>query len=501
MDWLTTNLPAFWSVFPFLIFIAILLWGKISLLKASGIALAIFAVLAIFYWGIYPVLLLVSLGKGFFIALDIFIIILGAIFFLNLLEELGVIENISYYLEHFSGDYRLQIILLAWLFEAFIEGTAGFGTPVAIVAPLLVGLGLSPIRALVVALMGNSAAVVFGAAGTPIRVGFAGLNIAGVPLISALINCSGFIIPVFMLWVITAGRAERKKEFLDGLPFAIWAGIAFVLPSVLIVFLGQEFPSIIGSLIGLVLVLITTKLGFFVPKDRLSLKGREKLVRSMSATRAFLPYGLLVILLILGKIFLGNLSVNISLGFSHLFNLFNPGFAFILAGLLVALIWRSKKKTIVSLSAKAFMGALSPFLVIASMSVLVQLMINSGQNSSGLPAAITLVAKVFETSFLPFFAPFIGAFGSFITGSATISNIMFGNFFNTAAIFLGIKVPVILSLAVVGAAAGNMIALSDMLAGQAVLGLKNQERQILKKVFVPCFLFLLIVGVIGLFLR
>jgi lactate permease len=500
MNLIVSNLPAILSIFPFLVFIIILLKGKTSLLKASVITLAIFTIFAIFYWKILPTLLLISFGKGFFVAFDIFIIILGAIFFLSLLEKIGVIKNISYYLEHFSLDYRLQIILLAWLFEAFIEGTAGFGTPVAIVAPLLVGIGLSPIRALVIALLGNSAAVVFGAVGTPIRVGFAGLNTTTVPLISAIINCSGFIIPVFMLWIITKGRVNRKKEFLSGLPFAIWAGIAFVIPSVFAVALGQEFPTIIGSIIGVILILITTKFGLFVPKEQISLNDRVKLRSSMSATQAFLPYGILILFLILGKIFLGNKGIDIPFGFTHSFNLFNPGFAFILASIVVALIWKSKKEIVIPLMSKSFTGAINPFLVIVSTSVLVQLMINSGQNHSGFPAAITLIAKVFETSFLPFFTPFIGAFGSFITGSATVSNIMFGNFFNTASIFLGYNVSLILSLAVVGASAGNMIALSDMLAAQAVLGVKNQERQILKGVFIPCVSFLIIVGIIGMFL-
>lgn len=494
------NLPVFLAVFPFLVFVVVLLWGKVSLLKASAVTLALFAVLSVFYWEILPSLFFISLGKGFFIALDIFIIILGAIFFLSLLERLSVIKNISYYLEHFSSDYRLQIILLAWLFEAFIEGTAGFGTPVAIVAPLLVGLGLTPIKALIVALMGNSSAVVFGAAGTPIKVGFAGLETASLPLISALINCIGFIVPVFMLWVITAGRKNRWGEFRGGLPFAIWSGIAFVVPSVFCVFLGQEFPSIVGSLIGIILVYASTKMGFFVPKEQITLMGVEKLNKTMSATKAFLPYGLLVIALILGKIFLSGYNINISLGFSHLFNLFNPGFAFILTGILVALIWRSNIKEVAATATQAFRGAVAPSIVIVLMSILVQLMTNSGQNSSGLPSAIALLAKIFETNWLPFFAPFLSAFGSFVTGSATISNIMFGNFLNTAASSLGLGTSIILSLAVVGGATGNMIALADMLAGQAVLGLKNKEREVLKGVIVPCLILLALSGVIGLIL-
>ncbi|MFA5098721.1 MAG: L-lactate permease [Candidatus Paceibacterota bacterium] len=493
------NLPVLLSIIPFLVFIILLLWVKTSLLRASVITVALFTFLAIFYWQILPVSLLSSYIKGFFVAFDIFIIIFGAIFFLGILKDLNVIKNISYYLEHFSKDYRVQIIILAWFFENFIEGTAGFGTPVAVVAPLLVGLGLPVIKALVVALLGNSASVVFGAAGAPIRIGFAGLDISSVPYISSLINCVGFIVPVFMLWIITSGRVNEKKEFFGGLGFAIWSGIAFVAPSVLVAaFMGQEFPSIIGSIIGLLLVMFSTKLNIFKPKDVLSLRGEEKIEKTMPAFKAFLPYGLLIVFLILGKIFLGNSSVNISLIINHVFNLFNPGFAFIIAGLITAFIWRRKKEILSFSMANALKGAVGPFLVIVSMSAFVQLMINSSQNYSGLPAAITLVAKAFETSWLPFFAPFIGAFGAFITGSATVSNIMFGNFFSVAGQALGFSVAVILSLGVVGGSAGNMIALADMLSGEAVVGVKNKEREILKGVFIPCMVYLLLVGIIGM---
>ncbi len=498
MDFITTHFPTILSVLPLLVFIILLLVKRTSLLTASSVTLGIYTLLVIFYWKILPHLLWASFGKGIFIAFDIFIIIFGAIFFLTLLEKLGNIKNISYYLEHFSRDYRLQIILLAWLFSAFLEGTAGFGTSVAVVAPLLVGLGLTPIRALVVSLIGNSVPGVFGAVGTPIKVGFAGLDTAMIPLMSALINCAGFIIPVFMLWAITKGRENRKKEFLEALPFAIWTGIAFVVPSVFSVFLGQEFPSIVGAVVGIIIVYITTKLGLFVPSQHISLQNKEELRRTMHPLHAFLPYILLIVFLILGKIFIGNMGINIDLGFPYKFNLFNPGFVFILVGLLVALIMKSKKEDNVPLISNALKSSFGPFIVISSTSAFVQLMINSGTNTTGISSSITYLAKIFESNFLPFFTPFISAFGSFITGSVTVSNIMFGNFFNTAGAELGYNTAVILSLAVVGAAAGNMIALADMLAAQAVLGVKNQEHKILKGVLIPCITFLIIVGIIGM---
>lgn len=494
------NLSIFLAVFPFLVFIYLLLFKKITLLKASAITGILYTLLAVIYWKILPNYLYISYGKGFFTAFDIFIIIFGAIFFLEILKDLKIINNISYYLKSFSSDYRIQIILIAWLFEGLIEGTAGFGTPAAIAVPLLVGLGLSPIKALVVGLIGNSTPGVFGAAGTPIRVGFAGLNVSSVPFFASLLNMVGIIVPIFMLWVITAGRENRKKEFKEALPFAIWSGVAFVVPSFLIVSLGQEFPSILGSVIGFILIAITTKLGIFVPKNILTLKENEKEEKTMSAFKSFLPYGFLIVLLVLGKFLIGKMGFTFFIGFKHFFSLYNPGFIFIITGLLVIFIYKSRKKIFFDLSVKAFKGGISPFLVIIFMSSVVQIMINSGQNISGIPSAINLISKVFETKLIPFFAPLIGAFGGFITGSVTISNIMFGNLFNLTALNLGLNSAIILSLGVVGGAAGNMIALADILTAEAVVGLKNSERQVLRGVIIPCLTYVVIVGILGLLL-
>jgi len=272
-----------------------------------------------------------SYGKGFFVALDIFIIIFGAVFFLEILKDLKIIKNISYYLGGLSKDYRVQIIIIAWLFESFIEGTAGFGTPAAIAVPVLIGLGLPPIKALVVGLLGNSVPGVFGAAGTPIKIGFAGLNVAAVPLTAALLNLVGFIIPIFMLWIITEGRVNRKKEFFDALPFAIFTGLIFVIPSVLFVSLGQEFPSILGSITALLIIVFSVKVGFLIPKETISLVEDTKESSSLSAFKSFLPYIILVSLLILGKIFIGKMGIPNFLGSTYTFKLFNPCFVFIIS--------------------------------------------------------------------------------------------------------------------------------------------------------------------------
>jgi len=431
--------------------------------------------------------------------LDIFIIIFGAIFFLEILRHQKIIDNISYYLESFSKDYRIQIILLAWFLENFLEGTAGFGTPSTVVAPLLIGLGLSPFKAVVIALLGNSASVVFGGAGTPIRVGMAGLETSAVPWLAAAINCIGLIVPIMMLNVMTTGAKNKREQFWPALPFAIWSGIAFVLPSLFIaLWLGPEFPSILGSIIGLILIIITTRLGIFMPKQTHSLSAKKIPIHNLSWFKTILPYVLLILFLVAGKIWLSGVNILIPLGINHNFNLFNPGFAFILAGL-VTLFREKNQKEIIGNSIKiAIKGAIEPFLVIAVMSAIVQIMINSGNNLSGWPSSIALIAKIFENSLLPLLAPIAGAFGSFITGSATIANIMFGKLLSDTAQLLNINTAKILALTLVGGAAGNMVALADMLAAEAVAGLRHQERSLLQNLIGPCLIYVFLAGLVGL---
>lgn len=493
------NLLFILSITPLIFFLLLLFWKKTTLLKSSAFTLILTTALTFFYWKIIPALLLTSFAKGAFVALDIFLIILGAIFFLEILKDLKVIDNVSYYLESFSKDYRVQVIILAWFFENFLEGTAGFGTASVIVVPLLIGLGLPPIRAVIISLLGNSTSVIFGAAGTPIRVGFAGLDYPSIPQLSAWINCIGFIVPIFMLLAIVADKEDKKKQFWEALPFAVWAGIAFVVPSALTVFLGQEFPSILGSVIGLLLVLLTSKLGIFTPKNIRSAHEMSKPRQTLSYFKAFFPYFLLIVFLILEKVFLGSANLLIPLGINHKFGLFNPGFSFLIAGLVTVLFWGSSKhRTPLQAIKTAISKSIGPFLVIAFISIVVQLMINSGQNLSGLSSSIALIAQQFETALLPFWTPFIGAFGSFITGSATISNIMFGNFLDIASKATGMDTAKILALALVGGAAGNMTALADILAVETVVGLKNQERAILRGVIIPCLIYLVIAGIVGL---
>lgn len=453
---------------------------------------------AIFYWKIQTPFLIASVGKGFLVALDILFIIFGAIFFLEILKNLKIIENIGFYLESISKDLRVQVILLAWFFGNFIEGTAGFGTPATVVVPLLMGLGIAPLNAVVLSLFGNSASGVFGAAGAPIKIGFGELAGSSLTFKASLYNLVGVLVPVFMLWFLVKDKGNAKKKFFDSLPFALWSGFAFSLSSVLFSFLGPEFPSILGSVLGLIIILLTIKSGLLLPKTDSDFISVSKSSSNLSFKKVIFPYVILILLLVFGKLILGSLGVPIPILVKHTFAFFNPGFALFLAGLIVTIIYKVPMEIFWKSIKIGFKKSIEPLLVIAFMSGMVQIMVNSSQNVSGMMSMINYLSMGMKNAFLPLLSPIVGTFGSFLTGSVTVSNVMFGNLLAEVAKELSFNTDSILALALVGGAAGNMIALADVLVTETVAGIKHKEKEVIKKVIIPCLIYVLIVGMVGM---
>lgn len=484
---------------PFGVFFGLMLVKRLSLVKVSAMTLLLVVVMAAVFWQVEWEMLGVAGFRGVLVALDIFLIIIGAIFFLEVLKKNRVIDGLVYHLGSVSKDYRVQVIMLAWMVENFFEGIAGFGVPAALVTPLLVGLGLSPLKAVVLGLLGNSTAGAFGASGTPTRVGFGALSNAMVIEKAAMFNMVGMIVPVFMLWILVSESKERGREFREAWPFALWSGVIFVVPAYLFSFLGQEFPSILGSMVGMLILFLSTKTGFLVPDKERWIKQVEYKQVGLGLVKVLVPYLLVVAWLVGAKAWLGGVKIEVPGSNGYGFSVYNPGWLFLVSGVMV-MGWMGGREKGFGFLKTAFKGAWSPFVVIALMSVMVQVMTNSGDNVSGWPSMIEMIAGTFRTQWLPLLTPFIGALGSFITGSVTISSLLFGNFWQMASVNLGIKAEIILALGLVGAAAGNMVALADVLAAEAVVGLKNMEREVVKGVLIPCLVYLLLVGMWGMIL-
>ena len=168
---MNSGLLAFLSILPIASVAVFLVWLRWPAARAMPIAYLVCALLALFVWQVPPAVIAAASVNGLVVAASLIFIIFGAIALLNSLQESGGLYAIRNGFTDISADRRVQVIIIAWLFGAFIEGAAGFGTPAAVAVPLLVGLGFPALAAVMSGMIIQSTPVSFGAAGTPILVG------------------------------------------------------------------------------------------------------------------------------------------------------------------------------------------------------------------------------------------------------------------------------------------------------------------------------------------
>ena len=291
-------LQAFLAFTPILVAAILLVGFRLPAKWAMPVVYVIAVVLALFAWHVAPAHIAASTIEGLFITFNILFIIFGAILLLNTLKYSGGVKAIRDGFTSISTDRRVQVVIIAWLFGAFIEGAAGFGTPAAVVGPLLVALGFPAMCAVMIGMMVQSTPVTFGAVGTPILVGVTGglenpeltarlaevgwsfdAMIQQIATSAALFHgITGTLMPLLMVMMMTRFYGERKswREGLKIVPFALFGGLAFTVPYTLTgAFLGPEFPSLLGSLIGLAIVTFAAQRGFLLPEESWDFGPRE----------------------------------------------------------------------------------------------------------------------------------------------------------------------------------------------------------------------------------
>ena len=510
------------------------------------------AAVGLFAWDMTLNRVLASTLQGLLITLGLLWIIFGAILLLNTLKHSGGITAIRAGFTTISPDRRIQAIIIAWLFGCFIEGASGFGTPAAIAAPLLVAIGFPAMAAVLMGMLVQSTPVSFGAVGTPIIVGLnTGLDTAtiGAQLVEqgtswaqflqlitsevAIIHATvGVIMPTIMAMMLTRffGQEKSWRAGLEVLPFAIFAGLAFVVPYVFTgVFLGPEFPSLLGGLIGLAIVTSAARFGFLVPKKTwdfapadkwpsewlgtVEMKLDELTAKPMSALRAWLPYVLVGALLVVSSVFpeVGNALKAVVVNFPDLLGetgisanfqpLYLPGGILVAVVLATFFLHGMKARDLGKAVKESSSVLLSAGFVLLFTVPMVRILINSGVNGAELSSMPILMARWVADSvggIYPLLAPSIGALGAFIAGSNTVSNMMFSQFQFGVASSLGISSALIVAVQAVGAAAGNMVAIHNVVAASATVGLLGREGSTLRKTIWPTLYYVLFTGVIAM---
>jgi lactate permease len=548
------GVQALLAVSPIVVAAVLLVGLRWPARRAMPVVYIVVVVLALLVWRVPAIHVAASTIQGLVITFDILFIIFGAILLLDTLKYSGAITAIRSTFTGISPDRRVQAIIIAWLFGGFIEGASGFGTPAAIVGPLLVALGFPAMAAVVAGMVAQSMPSSFGAVGTPILVGVAGglespelaarLSAAGLSFAeyqqlittfaSLVQGIVGTAVPLLIVVMITRFFGG-KRSWAEGLaiwPFALFAGLAFTVPYTLTgVLLGPEFPSLLGALVGLVVVVTAARRGFLMPKEPWDFPTQaewepewssETAPRHdqaddkppMSVWLAWLPYGLLALLLVITR--LPQLPVGawlrdgLTLTWNNIFGtgieastapLYLPGAVLIVVVLMTFLLHRMRAgelRSAFSDSAGVLLGAAAALIFAVPM---VRVYINSDVNELGLPSMPLTMAEWAAANVggvYPLFAPLVGAFGSFIAGSTTVSNLMFSLFQFGIAERLQVSGALLLALQVVGGAAGNMIAIHNVVAACATVGLLGQEGAVLRKTVLPTAYYVVVAGMLGL---
>ena len=535
------------------LFLVVLRWPAsrampLSWLAAAGLAWAV--------WDISGIRIAAASINGLVVAATLLYIIFGAILLLHTLQESGALAVIRRGFVGITPDRRIQVLVIAWLFGAFIEGSAGFGTPAAVAVPLLVGLGFPPLAAVVAGMLIQSTPVSFGSAGTPILVGVstglsgseavtayaASLGLAewtefmafiGVR-VAVLHTVAGTLVPLIVVATMTRffGANRSFREGLAVWRFALFAALAMTVPYMLTAWLlGPEFPALFGGLVGLGIVVTAARRGLFVPPpekhfefparsaweadwtgDKSESGTEPPAGRTIGAVSAWAPYGVVAGLLLLTRLpslpfrdFLAGVVVRwpdiFGSGISaSAAPLFLPGTVFVAASLFAVVAHRMDRgQTTRAVTASLRSTALASVALVFTVPM-VQVFLNTGGGAAGLasmPIALAEGAAQVAGSAWPFFAPFIGGLGAFVAGSNTVSNMMFSLFQFGVGERLAVDPGWVVALQAVGGAAGNMICVHNVVAASAVVGLVGREGAVIRRTLVPFVYYALLPGALG----
>jgi len=582
--------------------------GAVELLAAAAPLIVVAALLVGLLWPatrVMPVAWLVALAVGFFVwgndptwlaaasvngaitAITILYIVFGALVLLYTLMQAGALERINRGFAAVSEDRRVQIVMLAFFMATFIEGAAGFGTPAAVVAPLLLGLGFPALAAVIAALIGHVIAVTYGAVGTPIVIGIrnpmdsaeymgdqdiiAGSPYEGMDQLAAATEFAnnvaawaatfhalvGFVMPLFAVGMVVYFFGEERSlaPVKEVVPLCLFAGIAFAIPYVVAAwFISAEFPALIGSMVGGGLTLALLNNGYLLPEDEWEFPDRDDWADhwvgdiepggagletddntgEMSLVKAWSPYIILAVLLVLTRLIdpisdaitdadvgvtVGDVTLGIVLAWRDILGtgldgsigwVNVPGFWLLLSALVAIPIFGMSGTQVRSAWGEAARKIAAPFVALTFVLMMVEVMLSAGQPAASpdqfvgdaeftvsmIDALAIETADVVGNAY-PLIASLIGGLGAAMAGSNTVSNITFGPFQFTAAGELGISRTIIVGAQAVGGAIGNLIAIHNVVAALATVGLVGQEGRVMRLNLIPLLYYAAMVGLLA----
>ncbi len=454
-----------------------------------------------------------SLMEAVFGAATILWIIFPALCIHELQQASGAIDRIRNAISRLSSDPRITALLIAWFFALFMEGAAGFGTAAALAAPFLVSMGFGKVEAVAIVLIGHAIGVSFGAVGTPI------IPLAAVTPFSALELSSsiatyhsllGWMMALVVMFLINRALPQQQA-----MPTSAWlwtgaAAVLFLAPFYLIArFVGPELPTLGASLAGaavfIACLLLWRRRDTSEPGAARPVNQQTKNVGELITAGA--PYLVLIAMILLTRLVppvQETLSSIVLHWQFHAFEgrvayLYHPG-TMLFVSFIVGSLWQRRvfsnevQGQVLSAMGRALRRLIPVAIALVAMLGLSRIMVHAGMIET-----LAATAAGSAGSLWPLFAPFVGVLGTFVTGSATASNILFTEFQQASAEQSGYSPLALLGAQGVGAAAGNLIAPHNIIAASGVVGLAGKEGEVLRRTLGVTFVYTLACGLLALF--
>lgn len=509
-----TFLSAFIALIPILWLLASLGIYKMPAYKACTIGLILGILIAIFVWRMPYNLVLLAALEGIVLALmPILWVILAAIFLYNISLKTGAMDKIKHLMSNLSGDRRVQVLIIAWGFGGFLEATAGFGTAVAIPASILIALGFDAFFAAILCLIANTIAVAFGGVGLPVTTLAKVTDLSVMQLtFDVALQLSPFVLLVPFLLVFTITKSVRA--FYGVWTATITAALSFAITQLAVArFIGPELTAILGSIAAIVSTVIAVKLSPPAEEWRFPDEAAQPEVITSSAQVgtfkenliAWIPYILLLALVLVTSNLIPSINIPLSKLRSDLLIypgpgskafyiewFLTPGTLIMISAIIGGLCQGASVRTLATILGSTVVQLQKTFITVLAIVSMAKVLGYSGMIGSVAVALASATGKTY-----PVFAPLIGALGTFITGSDTSSNVLFGALQKQTAVKIGSNLTWITAANTSGACAGKLISPQSIAIATSATGLIGREGDILNITFKYLLLFIVGLGLIS----
>jgi len=521
----------FWTwicaLLPILVILVLMIGFKWSASKAGPIGWAVALIIAIAVFRADFNLLANSNARGMVMAFYVLYIIWGALLLYHVVNEVGGIESIGATFIDMTRNKILQLLMIGFAFVTFLQGVAGFGVPVAVGAPLLVGLGFPLVTAVAVALIGHAWAVTFG----DMAASFAALQrVTGLPAAELAPWCAFFIALAGIFCAIFALHCYGgMKAVKHGWVPAVVVGGAM---SISLYFIAQWHPSLatfLAGIVGMVVTALLCRVGAFNTEQAIAdadaiahgaddVGGKGTTVtKKMGFNLAFAAYyALIAVVMIvsfvpgledaLKEILVLKLDFNeyatgygwvTAAGSSSAVGIFSHTgallvYAAVIGMIIYAVTGHWKQDSFPKVMKRVAKNGLGSSIATTSMVLMAFIMVESGMTYTLAKGVATVLGVVY-----PVFAPLVGVLGAFMTGSNTNSNVMFGALQTQIAQILGVSSLIMAAAQTAGGSIGSMLAPAKVIVGTSTVGLTGREGEVIGKTLKYCVLLAVLLGIIA----